>query len=139
MKRTTLTALSVLVLVGLSCSDNLDRSTDFDWSQFQYDVEVNSTLNGVMQDLEFLTSVRFVIDDEMQSELDLGELQLPILLGFNVEEVLVVIQDIMPPELEYFYEQKSDGSIRLRLRFQQAENITETDAINIIEFSTPFD
>lgn len=145
MKKTTLALLPFIVLVGLSCSDiaGFDRSqfqydAGGDWSQFQYDVEANSTLNDVIQDLELLTSVPFEIDDEMQTELDQGELRLPMLLGLNVDEVLAIIQDIMPPELEYFYEQKSDGLIVLRLRFQEAEEPTETDEINIVEFSTPF-
>ncbi len=101
--------------------------------KLQYDVTAGMTLNQVLSELAVLTSRNFEIDSELQEILDELGVDLPILLDLTVEQVLSILQDVMPPKLAFDYEERADGTILLRPRFLETEDYEAADYA-IIDF-----
>lgn len=105
-----------------------------DWREQSYDVPAGKSLNAVLQEVSNLSGVSFSVDPELQAKLDAEPVQLPVLLGFNVAQVLTLIQDNMPHETSFLFEELNPQSILLIPDFQQSENLAAAAPRTILDF-----
>lgn len=127
-----------LGFIALTCLvAGCSGSSNNDFTDLDYDVNATATLSQVMQDISALSGVNFTIDPELQKKLSEEPVDLPTLLGLKVGQVLTLIQDTMPEMTSYIYQQQNDGSILLRLRFQQSENLSGAVPLTVLEFEAP--
>ncbi|HKY62222.1 MAG TPA: hypothetical protein VJR29_02295 [bacterium] len=136
MKAALKTWLMVFAALAFSACGGGGSSTGSDWRGQPYDVPAGKSLNSVFQDISALSGISFTVDPVLQASLDADPPRLPILLGLNAAQVLVLIQDLMPPEQEYFYQELSAQSIAIIPRFQQAEDLSAAAPVTIIDFDT---
>lgn len=104
------------------------------WTDRPFDVAAEATLTQFLQDIAALSGVSVSVDPELQAALDLNPVDLPTLSGTTAGEALTLVQDMMPPETAYVYEELEDGSLLLRFRFEEVEDLSGTDPMTIVEF-----
>lgn len=129
MKKTFLPLLLlVLGYVASSCG-GADR-----WNDQPYDVAPEATISGVLSDIAALSGLSFTIDPALQTALDQNPADLPTLTGLTAGGVLTLLQDTMPAETAFVYQQSADGNFLLRTRFEEKEDLTGTDPTTIVDF-----
>ncbi|HKX13383.1 MAG TPA: hypothetical protein VJP40_09535 [bacterium] len=121
--------LLLLLSLGSACGGGSD-----DWREQPYEVPAGKSLDVVLQEVSNLSGISFSVDPELQAKLDAEPVQLPVLLGFNVAQVLTLIQDNMPHESSFLYEELSSQSILLIPDFQQSENLAAAAPRTILDF-----
>ncbi|MCC6272744.1 MAG: hypothetical protein IT572_04705 [Deltaproteobacteria bacterium] len=104
-----------------------------DWRDSPYDLAAGATLDQVAADVSKLSGLNFSIDPELQARLDAEPVDLPVLLGLNVAQVLTLLQDMMPPQAVFLYEEQADGNYVLRPAYTEAENLP-AGATRIVDF-----
>ena len=123
------TLLAAILFLGSGCGGGSS-----DWREFPYDVPSGKSLNAVALDISTLSGISFSIAPELQAKLDAEPPQLPVLLGLNAGQVLTLLQDSMPQESAFLYEELGPQSILLRPRFQQSANLAAAAPITIVDF-----
>jgi len=92
------------------------------FSNFNHDINENTGLLQAYADLAVLTSVNFVFVPELADTTRYVDSSLPQLTGFNVAELIRMLPEIVPPEVEFEYVYEPGGTVRLHLRYQEAGN-----------------
>ena len=105
-----------------------------DWTEQRYDVGADASLNQVMADISGLSGRNFSIDPELQAALDANPVDLPVLQGLKVGEVLTLIQDTMPDETRFLYRELGDGQYLLIRTYFEADDLSAAPPIEIVDF-----
>jgi hypothetical protein len=103
-----------------SLVDETDYMRHF--SRFDHDISENTGLIQAYADLTMLSSVNFIFDPELQETVRMVDSSLPQLKGFNVAELIRMIPEVVPPEIEFEYRYEPGGTVRLHLRDQESGN-----------------
>jgi hypothetical protein len=122
--------LPLLFLLSLAAACGGAKS----WTERSFDVAEGASLTDVLSDISALSGVSFSVAPDLQARLDLSPVDLPTLTGLTAGEVLTLLQDTMPPEAEFLFEEKSDGSVVLITRFEEKEDLSGTDPLSLADF-----
>lgn len=128
--------LLALLLATSACGGGSGGSDTPDWLLQPYDVSAGKSFNTVFQEISAQSGVSFSIDPELQAKIDEQPPTVPILLGLKVSEVLTLVQDTMPQDLDFLYEELSPTSYLLRPRFQRSEDQSAATPAKFVDFDT---
>lgn len=125
--------LSISLFAAAACGGGSSNPTP-DWLLQPYDVSAGKSLDTVLQEISNQSGVSFAVDPELQAKLDADPPILPILLGLKVSEVLTLLQDTMPQDLDFLYQELSPSSYLLRTRFQRSEDQSAATPAKFVDF-----
>ncbi|HEX5035579.1 MAG TPA: hypothetical protein VFX30_00250 [bacterium] len=132
MKKFILTLLLAFpVPLATSCGGGTSS-----WTDQPYDVAAEATLTAVLQDISALSGISFSVEPGLQARFDRNPVDLPTLTGLTAGDVLTLIQDVMPPETEFLFEEKTDGSVVLITRFEEKEDLAGTDPLTLVDYDS---
>jgi len=123
--------LAVSTPLATSCGGGADS-----WTNQPYDVAADATLTTVLQDLSALSGLSFSVEPGLQARLDQNPVDLPTLTGLSAGDVLTLVQDVMPPETDFLFEEKADGSVVLITRFEEKEDLAGTDPLTLVDYDS---